>query len=125
MKRILSLAFVLFAASAILLAADATGTWSGTFTVKGDGDSPEPRPALLVLKQDGDKITGTAGPNAEDQHPIEKGTIADGKITFEVAAGESIMKFSLVLNGDEISGDIQRDRDGEHQTAKLAVKRQK
>ncbi|MGJ5818645.1 hypothetical protein [Paludibaculum fermentans] len=123
MKRILSLTFALFAASAILLAADATGTWTGTFTV--NGDSPEPRPALLVLKQDGDKLTGTAGPNADEQHPIEKGTIADGKITFEVAAGESIMKFALVLNGDEITGDIQRDREGEHQTAKLAVKRQK
>ncbi|WP_321471788.1 hypothetical protein [uncultured Paludibaculum sp.] len=125
MKRILILTFALFAAAAVMLAADATGTWTGTFTVKGDGDSPEPRPALLVLKQDGDKLTGTAGPNADEQHPIEKGVIADGKITFEVAAGESIMKFALVLNGDEISGDIQRDRDGEHQTAKLAVKRQK
>ncbi len=123
MKRILSLTFALFAASAILLAADATGTWTGTFTV--NGDSPEPRPALLVLKQDGDRLTGTAGPDASQQMPIEKGKVEDGKLTFEVAAGESIMKFALVLNGDELSGEIQRERDGEHQTAKLAVKRQK
>lgn len=125
MKRILSLAFALFAASAILLAADATGTWSGTLTVKDDGGSPQERPAHLVLKQDGDKLTGTAGPDASQQMPIEKGKVEDGKLTFEVAAGESIMKFALVLNGDELNGEIQRERDGEHQTAKLAVKRQK
>ena len=33
------------------------------------------------------------------------------------------MKFALKQQGDEISGEVTRERDGKTQTAKLAVKR--
>jgi hypothetical protein len=35
------------------------------------------------------------------------------------------MKFALKQDGDEITGDITRERDGQTQKAKLAVKRVK
>lgn len=125
MQRVLSLLFALIAGAAVLAAADATGTWTGNLTIKDDSGTPQSRPAHLVLKQDGATITGTAGPDANEQHPIEKGTIADGKITFEVPTGETVMKFTVTLDGDEIKGRIDRDRDGEHQTAEIHVTRQK
>jgi hypothetical protein len=106
---------------ATLVAADATGTWTGTFTPDGG----QLGTAHLVLKQDGDKLTGTAGPTESEQRPIQNGKAENGKITFEVANDSVVMKFSLKQDGDEITGDVTRERDGQTETAKLAVKRAK
>jgi hypothetical protein len=110
---------VLMMAAASLWASDATGTWNGTLT----RDGREPGPALLMLKQDGAKVTGTAGPGSDEQHEIQNGKVEDGKITFEIAQDNGSMKFVLRQEGDEIKGDVSRERDGQHETAKLAVKK--
>jgi hypothetical protein len=111
-------------AAVSLMAADATGTWTGTLVVsKPDGG--QDRTAHLVLKQEGNKLTGTAGPSADEQHPIENGKAEDGNLTFDVPTEEAVMKFTLKLDGDEIKGDIKRERDGATETAKLSVKRVK
>lgn len=117
MKYILALALTAMG----LLAADATGTWTGTFAPNGQ----EQGPAQLVLKQDGAKLTGTAGPGPNEQHEIQNGRSEDGKITFEVATGSGTMKFILKQNGDEIKGDVSREGEGQVQTAKVAVTRSK
>jgi hypothetical protein len=105
-----------------LLGADATGKWTGNLIVGSDGGE-RTMPAQLVLKQEGTKLTGTAGPNDGEQHPIEKGKVEDGTLTFEVPTGETVMKFSLKQDGDSIKGTITREREGQTQTAKLEVKR--
>jgi hypothetical protein len=120
MKRILL--FVLAAAS--LVAADATGKWTGSLIVPSD-EGEQSKPAHLVLKQEGTKLTGTAGPDVSEQHPIENGKAENGVLTFEVPTGETIMRFSVKQEGDELKGEITRERDGQTQTAKLAVKREK
>jgi hypothetical protein len=120
MKQILL--FVL--AAVTLIAADATGKWTGNLIVSSD-EGEQSRPAHLVLKQEGTTLTGTAGPDASEQHPIEKGKAEDGALTFEMPTGETIMRFSLKQEGDEIKGEVTRERDGKTQTAKLAVKREK
>ena len=107
-----------------LLAADATGTWTGNMTVS-DSNGERTRPAHLVLKQEGTKLTGTACPDAGEQHPIENGKAENDTLTFEVPTGSTSMKFSLKLEGDSIKGTITRERDGQTQTAKLDVKRSK
>jgi hypothetical protein len=107
-------------AAGALLAVDATGTWTGTLTPASDGES---RPALLVLKQEGDKLTGTAGPNADEQHPIQNGKADNGALTFEVPTGNSVMRFALKQDGDDIVGEITREQEGQKETAKLALKR--
>jgi hypothetical protein len=117
MKRLLFLLVSAFT----LLAADATGKWTGTLTPDGGGDGP----AYLVLKQEGTKLTGTAGPGEGEQTPIENGKVDGANITFELPAGGSVMKFVLKQEGEEIKRDISRERDGQKQTAKLAVKREK
>ena len=118
MKQILLL-MTLFTGA--ILAADATGTWTGNLLVPGK----DPGPARLVLKQDGSKLTGTAGPNEEEQHPIENGKAENGLLIFDLLTGETVMKFKLKHEGDEIKGDVTRERDGATQTASLAVKREK
>jgi len=102
-----------------LLAADATGKWVGTLSLQG-GDDGQSRPAYLVLKQEGTKLTGTAGPDASEQHEIEDGKVEDDRLTFQARS----MKFDLKLVGDEITGEITRERNGETQKAKITVKRQ-
>jgi hypothetical protein len=114
MKHLLFIALT----AAALVAADATGTWTGTLTMT-DGQSHS---AHMVLKQEGDKLSGTAGPDANEQHPILNGKAENGALTFELDNG---MKFALKQDGDEITGEITRERDGQTQKAKVAVKRAK
>ena len=79
----------------------------------------------LILQQNGDKLTGTAGPDRETRHQIQNGKSENGNISFSVDSGNSVMKFVLKQEGDEIQGGVSRERDGRIQTAKLAVKREK
>jgi len=108
-------------AAVSLLAADATGVWTGTFTPAGQ----EPGPAHLVLKQEGTKLTGTAGPTPDEQREIRNGKAENGTVTFEVMGEDATMKFVLKQEGEGISGDVSRQQDGQPQTAKLAVTRNK
>src|SRR5713101_6391523 len=106
MKHILLLTL----AAVSLIAADATGTWTGTLTASTPNGS-EQHPALLVLKQEGTKLTGTAGPDANEQHAIENGKAENGSLTFELPRENGVMKFTLKQEGDEIKGDITRERE--------------
>jgi hypothetical protein len=86
------MASVVFVSTAVtLIAADATGTWTGTFVPTG----PEAGAVHLILKQEGTKLTGTVGPRAEDQHEIQNGKAIDGKLTFDVVVKDATMKFML------------------------------
>jgi hypothetical protein len=102
-----------------LIAADATGKWTGSL-MPDDGSTG---PALLILKQDGNKLTGTAGPDADKRMEIVNGKVDGDSITFELP-GER-MKFVLKQNGDSIDGEVSREREGETQKARLVVKREK
>ena len=116
MSQLLALAL---AAVTTLAAADVTGNWKGTLTPDGRDSGP----ALLVLKQEGKTVTGTVGPDEGERHPISKGTVENDTVAFEVETPGGVMRFALKQNGDELTGDVTRERDGQQQTAKLAVKR--
>jgi hypothetical protein len=110
---------VIALAATTLAAADVTGTWRGTFTP----DGRDAGPALLILKQEGNAVTGTAGPDENEQHPISKGKVENDTVAFDVETPGGVMKFTLKQKGDELGGDVTRERDGQRETAKLAVKR--
>jgi hypothetical protein len=115
-KKFLMLATTL-ALSTTLWAWDLTGRWTGTFQPT-DGESGG---ALLVLKQTGNELTGTAGPNENEQSPIKNGKIDGDKITFDLERENGTMHFELTASGKRLSGTINREHDGEKQTAKLDV----
>ena len=79
-----------------LLATDVSGKWSGSFDPTVDGETHNDS-ALLILKQDGDKITGTAGPNEEKQFEIRKASL-DGN-TLKIGADPAHYQ-QLVAAGD-------------------------
>jgi hypothetical protein len=79
---------------------------------------------LLILKQDGTKLTGTAGANESDRHPLEKAAVHDDRLTFEVETPNGTLVFDLKVNGDEITGKSTfRTGDQILNTAQIWLKR--
>ncbi|HEY3839961.1 MAG TPA: hypothetical protein VGL72_25495 [Bryobacteraceae bacterium] len=108
------------------LMADVTGRWSGSVVFNGQNGEKVSGTAILVLKQDGKALTGTAGPNDEAQKAISEGKVEEGFIRFSVEAHPGFfMKFTLKQTGDEITGDINSEHDNQKVTATVSVKREK
>jgi len=110
-----------------LAGADASGRWTGTLVeINSDGSASSPEPALLVLKQDGAKLTGTAGPDDGSQRPIKNGKAENGNLSFEISPVEgAIMRFTLTHDGDAIKGDVHGESPDGKRTGKLDLKRTK
>ena len=106
-------------------AADVSGTWSGSLKGGPTGPDGQDGAVTLVLKQAGTEITGSAGPSPDHQMPIQKGTIEGNKIALEVAVGEGIFKFALVLEGEHIKGDVNGSMGDQTIQAKVDVTRAK
>src|SRR6476469_4505305 len=86
------------------MAADVSGKWPGTFTPDG---SQEGQPALVILKQTGETVTGTAGPDENQQWPLSNVKLDGDKLSFDVNANNGmVLKMNLVLEGDHLKGEI-------------------
>ena len=85
----------LLACITVLAAADVSGRWASA-------------PVYLILKQDGNKLSGTGGPT-EKQQPVsfDNGTVEGDHVTFHVGP----MQFDLRLNGDEMKGEMRNGAD--------------
>ena len=123
MKIVVCLMLVL----AGLLAADTTiaGKWSGSFLMDDGSGQPHDSSIFMVLKQEGSAITGTAGPNENEQWPISKGKIEGSKLTMEVQSDGPLIKFELLLDGDHLKGDAHATHEGHNLSAKVDAARAK
>ncbi len=100
------------------LAADVTGKWSGTFSPEGQDASN----AFVILKQAGSTVTGSAGPDENQQWPLNNGKIQGNKLTGEVASPDGVVyKLDLVLEGEHIKGNITMSREGQTMKATIDV----
>jgi hypothetical protein len=112
--------------SVVSLLADVTGKWSGSFDVTGPDGETKADTAFLNLKQEGGKITGTAGPSEDHQMDIKTGKIEGDKIALEVVLEDgNVLTFDLALAADHIKGDVKGQMGDEKMTAKLDVTRVK
>jgi hypothetical protein len=91
-------------AAVVALAGDFSGRWQGKLSVNGNET-----PGYLVLKQDGQQLTGTAGPDAQKQVRLDKGMIERGQATIEANPGSSVLKFVLRLKDGQLEGDVFED----------------
>ena len=121
--------FLCFLVLAVLACAavadvDVTGKWSGSFNMTGpDGDKEGT--AVLILKQSGTEISGTVGPNEDEQFPIQKGKIEGDKITLEADHEGHTLKIDLVLAADRITGEAHMSAEGQTLSGKIDVSRAK
>jgi hypothetical protein len=107
--------------AAALCATNVAGKWSGTLQMEGEGDS---KPAYVILKQDGDRLTGSAGPNEGEQHSFEGGKVDGNRLTFDVSlGGEGSMHFDLQVHGDQITGQVKRGGESRNEAAKISLNR--
>jgi hypothetical protein len=95
--------------SATVWCADVTGTWSGPMEMK-KGDETKADSAYLVLKQTGNEITGTVGPNEEKRLQITKGNVDGDNIYLEaIVEGENKMVLRLKLDGEKLAGELKAE----------------
>jgi hypothetical protein len=104
-----------------------TGKWTGTLTRTAPDGRTQSIDFMCDLTQKGKVLTGTAGPNAERQWPIEKGGAVDGeKVTFKVQQPDGPMRtFTLQLVKDRLQGEMLAELKGQSFTAKVDVGRAK
>jgi len=116
---------VLFSAVLALVAsaADVSGTWSGTLKITGPDGQTQGDTIHLILKQDGGKLTGTAGPTAGEQLPIEKGAVEGDKVTMEVPVPNGAFKFDVAIEGDHLKGEVTLAAGGQTMKAKMDATR--
>jgi hypothetical protein len=115
MKKLAALALVLATFAPVLAAQSATsftGKWEGTFTRQRPDGTEDKNGVVFNLTQKGKTLTGTGGP-AEQQWPVEKGTVNVGKATFEIQQPNGpLFKFTLSLVKGRLQGDMAGERDG-------------
>lgn len=120
MKCIFALVFLL---SIMAIAADFTGKWSGTF--KSDGADHE-IPQFFILKQQGSSLSGSGGPNPDEQYPIENGKVEGDRVRFELTTGEWKFTYNLQETGSgELKGDLKLESLNETRAAKVSLRRMK
>ena len=119
-----SLLLTLLLVTLPLGAIDISGKWTGSFEGQNPEGEKRTEPVFMILKQEGDKLTGSGGPNEGEQHAFQNGKVEGDKLSFEIALGNGVtISFNLTVTGDEIKGDMKRVRGDREQTAKLSLKR--
>jgi hypothetical protein len=104
MKMILTTLLLAMLVAISASAADVSGKWSGSFTA----DSGDSGTAYIVLKQSGTTITGTGGPDANEQWPGLEGKVSANKVSFQVksASDGTVYQCDLVLDSGHLKGDV-------------------
>jgi hypothetical protein len=110
-----------------LSAGELTGKWSGKFDITAAAGETKPDSAVMNLKVDGTKVTGTAGPNEDQQWTIKNGKLEADKLTFEVVPegdeDKGLLVFDLVFDGDTIRGTATGREGDNKMSAKVDLKR--
>jgi hypothetical protein len=114
----------LLAVSTLVATQDLSGVWAGEFNITMNGET-RPDVVHMVLKQSGTAITGTAGPNQDQQWPIVNGKIDGAKVTFQVKAegGPGLVDFALTLADGHLKGQANANGDGRSFSAAVDVQR--
>jgi hypothetical protein len=120
MNRTVAIVILLVASA---MASDLTGKWSGTFKVDG-GDHTVPQ--LFILKQQGKTLSGSGGPNASEQYPLEHGRIDGDEAKFELTTGE--WKFTYDLRQaapGSLNGTLKLQSVNDSRNATVSLRRSK
>jgi hypothetical protein len=115
--RLLALALLLALGFAV---GSVSGNWHGSFRVDG-GDHDVPQ--LLLLKEDGTKLTGTGGPDATERYPISNGQVNGDRVTFELTTGDWKFFYDLKSSGQQMSGKLVLKSANDSRSAEVTLKK--
>ena len=102
------------------------GQWTGTLTRTAPDGRTQAIDWMSELTHKGKVLTGTTGPNAERQWPIEKGAVDGSKVTFQVQQPDGPLRtFTLTLVKDRLQGEMLAEFQGQSFTAKVDLGRAK
>ena len=90
--------------TAALCVPNITGKWSGTLQMDGENDT---KPAYSIFSQEGNKLSGSVGPNESEQDSFEGGKVDGDKLTFDVRqgpSGEGSIHVEMQVKGDQMTG---------------------
>jgi hypothetical protein len=128
MKILAALALVLLTcAPAQAQKTDLTGKWTGTLTRTAPDGTSQSIAFMFDLKQEGTVVTGTAGPNADRQWPIDKGGTVEGtNVKFKVQQPDGPLRtFTLALVKDRLQGEMLAELNGQSFTTTVDLGRDK
>jgi hypothetical protein len=127
MKAILSAALVLGLcglAGAHDTNADPVGTWKCEYDIGG-----QKREATLVIKKDGDRLTGTMTYQDKQQAKLKDVKLKDGELTFsaerQLMGNKIPIEYKLKVEGDQLKGKAAADVGGEKREFDIEGKREK
>jgi hypothetical protein len=110
--------------AAPLTTPNVTGKWSGTLQMEGQN---EVKPAYSIFHQDGNKLSGSVGPNETEQDEFEGGKVEGDKLTFDVPQGpnsEGSLHVEMHVQGDQMKGRATWSGPPPHTgSGKLSLKR--
>jgi hypothetical protein len=104
-----------------ILAANFGGKWTGTFVDSAETSKNEG--LVLILTQDGNTLTGTAGPTADEQMAISNGKIDSNNVTFDLKAEEIMIHFTLQLVDNHLKGQATAEVAGEKHSGVIDLTR--
>jgi hypothetical protein len=120
-KRVVLLALLLIAPVAGAQT-DLSGTWSGPFIMTVDGETHD-NTAVMILKQKGNELTGTAGSSAERQWPIVKSKVDGASAEFDVQSEGPLVHFSVKLVDGHLKGEAKAEFEGQRLTGTVDLQR--
>jgi hypothetical protein len=111
---------VVLLAPAMFAAEDLTGKWSGSFVITMDSNPPREDVVHMVATHKGTDLTGSVGPNENEQLPISNGKIVTTKeggkeltkVTFQAVADGATIHFDLALIDGHLKGKAKAEHDG-------------
>lgn len=90
----------------LLFAADYSGKYKGAL----ESSSGSRQNVTATIRQEGDRVTGSIGPSATPQTPLQEGRIENGQLLFEIAPFGGL-RLTFLEAGETLSGAV-RTRDG-------------
>lgn len=104
--------------------ADPVGTWKCEYNI---GD--QKRTSTLMIKKDGDKLTGTMSWPDQKDTPLKDVKSKDGELTFSaervLADNKFNIEYKFMVNGDALKGKGTLDIGGEKRDFDIEGKREK
>ncbi len=107
----------------VLTGADFSGKWKGgIINTLPSGETRQTQEIHMELSQQGNKVSGTMGPAADKQYPIEDGEVQGDRLKMVQGKHRGI---ELTLSGDSLVGTMRHLNNSSDPVARLELQKVK